>query len=481
MKELSIYGQGPRDVSVLRNSLDASWQRLCDSYLPVTTANSIWRFSRESQPMDPEQGWKLHIAATVLNAGRLLETVGPFLRQRNVLYKAPATLRELGKLNAGIFYGHTQVGKFLTIYPQTSEEAVWLAKRLHRLTRLFKVPSIPYDLQYRPDGCIYYRFGAFKTLELRINVGLSTHAIRDPEGNLVPDARDSAEPPPWVTNPFVSHRHTETRSVDSPLRSTYKAFRALAQRGKGGVYQALDLSVTPPRLCILKEGRKDGEVEWDGRDGFWRARHEGRVLKALHKAGVNVPQSYSSFHAERNYYLVTEFVEGESLEEWLCRKKRRVSIAAGLRLGVELALLVSQIHAAGWVWRDCKPRNVIRTKSGKLRPLDFEGACPINHPDALPWGTPQYVPPEANAAFKGQSRLPEDLYALGVTIYLLLAGIPPDGSTSVPLERLRGNTPEAVRKVVAKLLGANPEHRPSARVVAQHLEAAALHLMEAKS
>ena len=42
--------------------------------------------------------------------------------------------------------------------------------------------------------------------------------------------------------------------------------RLHGQRGKGGVYQALDLNVNPPRLCLIKEGRKHGELTWDGRD-----------------------------------------------------------------------------------------------------------------------------------------------------------------------------------------------------------------------
>ena len=39
------------------------------------------------------------------------------------------------------------------------------------------------------------------------------------------------------------------------------------------------MSATPPRFSILKEGRKYGEVDWDGRDGSWRVLHEAQVVE----------------------------------------------------------------------------------------------------------------------------------------------------------------------------------------------------------
>ena len=156
-------------------------------------------------------------------------------------------------------------------------------------------------------------------------------------------------------------------------------------------------------------------------------------------------------------------------------------MAAALRLGAELARLVASIHAAGWVWRDCKPGNVIVTQSGELRPLDFEGACPADRPDPLPWGTHPYAPPECGDAFRGQSRLPEDLYALGATIYLLLAGRLPDEHSPAPLGRVRRNAPARVGLIVAELLDHDPRRRPDAQTVARELEAALESLTPARA
>jgi Protein kinase domain len=460
------------DWQATYETINTRWEDLCDEYLPVLSPISIWRYSRSSQVDDPEQGWKLHIPATVLTANQIMQTVGDFLCGEDALFKAPGSLLELSKLNSGLFYGYPQVGKFITIYPKTSEQAVRFAKQLHKLTRHLSGPEVPFDLRYRKTSCVYYRYGAFRMVGPYDSQKSSS--IRDPKGNVVADARDSsAGKPDWISNPFSRRQDLPRFELsDSPLKTTFRVFRALAQRGKGGVYQALDLTTTPPRFCIVKEGRKNGEVAWDARDGSSRVRSERHVLAAMREAGIKVPLVYADFEVEQNYYLALEFIEGESLEKSLIRRKRRLSVAAALKRSAEIASLLAQIHAVGWVWRDCKPGNIVITKRDELRPLDFEGACKADRSDPLPWNTPSYTPPETNRPFKGQSRLPEDLYALGVVIYLLFGGRLPDGADVVPLKKLRRNVPTEVSLIVSDLLSSDPNRRPPAEAVARRLQSA---------
>lgn len=444
-----------------------AWHRLCDAYLPETDSSSIWRFSA-ANPAGPAQGWKLHIPATIFTAVKVLKVVGPLLEKRGVPFKAPASLDELAKLNAGIFYGYTQVGKFLTIYPPTEFEARRLARELHRLTRGVVAPTLPFDRHYRRDSCVYYRYGSF--IEQKVeHDGRAVLAIQGPTGKLIPDRRDVPSPPSWVRDPFTAeHRLDDRPKAPTLLTTRFKAFRALSQRGKGGVYQAVDFSTTQPRLCILKEGRRHGEVRIDGRDGYWRVRQEERVLKSLAGKGVLVQSVYASFKAERNYYLALEYLEGETLEAYLERRQRRLSIAAVLRRGIALASLIAQIHRAGWVWRDCKPRNILVVNNGTLRAIDFEGACAIANPDPFPWGTHPYSPAESQAPFRGQSRLPEDLYALGKLIFLLVTGRLPESDTEA-LHDVRSGVPNSLCELVSALLHVDPRRRPAARIAKKRL------------
>jgi serine/threonine protein kinase len=234
------------------------------------------------------------------------------------------------------------------------------------------------------------------------------------------------------------------------------------------VYQAIDLGVSPPRLCVLKQGRANGEVKWDGRDGHWRVRNEERALAQLRLAGVAVAQVYTSFESEGNYYLVTEFIEGDNLQARLGKRRRRLSVTQVVRYAIQLSLLVSRIHAAGWVWRDCKPANLIITKGGGLRPVDFEGAFPTDRPDTFFWNTPEFAPPESVADSPVQSGVAEDLYALGAVIYYLITGRPP-GTVPVPASARRRGVPPPLCAIVSELLSGDPQQRPDGLGVARRL------------
>lgn len=461
-------------------SLERRWQELCARYLPLAEAGSIWRYNHAGGAQLPTQGWKLHLSATVLNAGNVLARVAPFLSARGVAFKAPRSLDELIRLNSGLFYGYSQVGKIITVYPRTTEDAVSLARELHALTRRLAGPAVPFDLRFGASSNVYYRYGAFDNLEMEREDGSRTGAIRAPGGALVPDVRTSERGhPDWVGDPF-KRRPARGRAprAKSPLAENFRVFRALVQRGKGGVYQALDLSTDPPRLCLLKEGRKNGELTWDGRDGAWRVRNEERVLARLLGAGVNVPRVYSSFELEGNYYLATEFVAGESLHGRLAKLTTRLPVARVLRLGLQLAEICSEIHAAGWAWRDCKPTNLIVTPDGRMTPLDFEGACNAANPDPMLWTTPGFTPPEYRS-LDLRTGIAHDLYAVGAMLYLLLTGQMPEMTDPLPVARLRRGVPADVRALVLRLLSPDPSRRPSANGIALELKAA-LALFERK-
>lgn len=458
-----------------QRELKGRWGELCARYLPSAPEDSMWRYSGPGRG-GPEQGWKLHVSATVLNAHRVLERIAPLLVSLDVPFKAPSSLEEVRRLNSGLYYSYSQVGKIITIYPRTDEEAVRLARRLHGLTRRMSAPAVPFDSRYRPGSNVYYRYGGFTRLEMELPGGGRVPAIKDSRGELTPDLREQAEAKPaWAEDPFAVGRRPQrvARTIDNPLKTTFRVFGTLSQRGKGGVYQAVDLSTRPPRFCLLKEGRRWGELGWDGRDGRWRVRHEGRVLSSLREGGIDVPRPYYSFELDGNYYLVTEFIDGESLHSFLRRQRRRIPVSRVLRYGIQLADFIARIHEAGWVWRDCKPTNLIITRRGELRPLDFEGACPADRPDPLPWMTPAFTPPGGSAGEGVQRAVDDDLYALGAVIYLLLAGrMPESDSAPTPVGRLRRDTPEAVCELVSELINPGARRRTSARAVARRMRAA---------
>ncbi len=458
--------KSPADLHGFASGLAQDWANLSKQYLPFKQENSIWRFSRLNPADFPEQGWKLHVSATIMSACAMLKSVAPYLTARSLQFKAPSSLEEIERLNSGIYYGYCQVGKILTVYPQTPADALEIAQRLYELTLGMKGPMVPFDYRFRAGGCVYYRYGSFQSLYLRT-----------PDGQLQPDSRQSPKPS-WIEGPLAVYQEPDL-PADNPLRTRYRVYKALTQRGKGGVYKAIDLTSNPPRPCILKEGRVVGELSWDGRDGADRIRYEENVLKALRAAGISVPRVYGSFTAEQNQYLAIEFIEGKNLQDLLLKRKRRLSVVRALRMGGQFASLVARIHEAGWTWRDCKPANVILQANGTLRPVDFEGACRNDSPDTLPWNTEGFAPLRWKR--KVQSRQYEDIYAIGATLFFLLTGRLLSDVNHQEIDKLRRNVPSEVSRLVAKLLASDPATTLSAKSVESVLATMADYLDRAKA
>lgn len=442
--ESLIYGKA--------NLLRRRWIRLCETFLPVKNADSLWRFNREAKTEEPHQGWKLHISATILEACDVFEKVAPFLIDSDVQFKAPDSLDELVKINSGLQYGYRQVGKFITIYPATTEKALELAAALHKLTSVFQAITVPFDERYLPESSVFYRYGAFQSIEMIDQTGEKISVIKNPQGDFVLDDREKAVPE-WLSNPFqsISSDTFEINDTNNPLYTEYRIFRAVTQRGKGGTYQAIDISRTEPRLCIVKEGRRNGELGWNGQDGFFLVRNEFEVLNDLSKKYSAVPRVYSSFQVQGNFYLVMENIEGKSLQDIMNLRRRRFSSKKIVEFSVLIAQIIGKIHEAGWVWNDCKPANLIVTENKELRPVDFEASFPADQNDPFDWKTKEFSKPYLKTLSDSNSKS-ADIYAFGTVLYYLLTGVLFDPLQSRTIKQMRPAAPASLISLVEKLL-----------------------------
>ena len=447
---------------------EREWQQLCSAYLPIRVKGSIWRYSRKRTHSDLSQGWKLHVSATILSACPVLRLLGPYLKRRGIWFKAPKSLAELHKLNSGIYYGFSQVGKFISVYPQSAEAAAAIAGDLQTLTAKFAAPMVPYDNPLRNRSCVYYRYGSF-SLDLQTTFRKKrVLAIARPDGKLVPDLREPrAAVPRWLTDPFQPVRSQVAFELATPLDTDYTGYEALTQRGRGGIYQARDVSSVPRKLCVIKEGRRHGETDWLGRDGYVRIKREAHFLRSSGAAAV--PRVLRTFRANGCYYLVTERIAGKPLQQVLA-SRQRMSTRQILDYCAQMAQIVADIHAAGWTWRDCKPDNFLVDKNHKLRALDFEGACRLDEPDP-PWAaTPGYAPPRQLWDSGGPEAM--DLYALGTSIMQLTvrSESPMNLVAAFKRESKQRNLPLRWVKAIQSLRSPSPKRRSSARATQALIE-----------
>jgi hypothetical protein len=340
-------------------SLQGRWTELV---APLTIRRGGWRYSRGHSTAGDAQGWKLHVSATIHSATEVLGAALPILNAAEVPWKVPRDLEHLAQLNRGAA-GNSQVGKFLTIYPRAADEAVKLARELHLATRGMAGPAVPFDRPFLKRSLIYYRYGCFRPA-----ADGSPGLLRRADGKLVRDRRapDMAVPR-WVQNPFDSPpgAQPESSPLQLLLRGTYLLVRAHSHRGKGAVYEALDLAGGEGRSVIIKEGRRHGETDWSGVDGAARVRWEGRVLRKLRDTGIPVPEVLEEFTHDGTRYLVLERIDGRPV-----RERARPSWRSAANLLAKVAPMLDRIHAAGYVWRDCKPAHLLQTTRG-LRVIDF--------------------------------------------------------------------------------------------------------------
>ena len=420
-------------------------------HLPLSDGN--WSYSRTARGDDPAQGWKLHVSATILSAAEVFARVAPILRENDALFKVPSQLELLKELNSGLG-DFSQIGKFLTIYPRSTDEAVELARQLHRATLGLPGPRIPFDARYREESVVYYRYGAFRRA-----AGGPPGLIRTPGGKRYRDKRAPGKAiPRWLEDPFQKSRANKAKWRGLMIRGLL-AFKASSQRGKGGVYEAVDLSVLPVRRVIIKEGRRYGETNWDGRDGYALVRHEARVLRKLRKAGLPVPEIFREFTDDRNRYLVLERIAGRPLLAAKRVQPARTSWRRAARILFQLEPIISRIHATGWTWRDCKPSHILLHR-GTVRLIDFEGACRVDQAGLLPWGSPDYTSPSDSGRFSRRAGTREDDYALGVIAFQFGTGtFPPVSARSRAALYKRTQCPSPLRERIERLLNSKISRR----------------------
>jgi hypothetical protein len=420
-------------------------------HLPRSDEN--WSNSRPLRTDDPAQGWKLHVSATILTAAEVFARAEPILRHHDAFFKVPCRLELLRSLNSGLV-DFSQIGKFLTIYPRSTGEALALARELHRATRGLAGPRIPFDARYRKESLVYYRYGAFHR-SLDGTLGF----IHSPGGKRYRDQRAPGRAVPrWLDDPFQKSRAKNAKRRGLLLRDLL-ILKAKAQRGKGGVYEAVDLSVLPVRRVIVKEGRRHGETNWDGRDGYALVKHEAQVLRKLRGAGLAVPEIFREFTQNGNRYLVLEQIPGRPLLAGKRTQPVRPSWRRAERILEKLGPILSRMHAAGWTWRDCKPSHIL-LQGGTLRPIDFEGACRIDQTETPPWGSPDYISPLARAKFSRRAGTGEDDYALGVIAFQFGAGkFPPASAHRRAALYRRTHCPNLLREKIDRLLGSKISRR----------------------
>lgn len=241
------------------------------------------------------------------------------------------------------------------------------------------------------------------------------------------------------------------------LEKQYHIIKLISTGGFGSVYLALDLQ-RQARVAIKLVAAQNPEQ-------YRLIEHEVAVLRER-LAGLRfVPQIYGAFRDGSEVYIVMEFIDGVTLDEF------RVLpwTAASVRRFLETMLgHLEKIHRHGVIHRDLKPLNIMRNKQSDYVLIDFGIAKQDMETRTMARGsgTIAYASPEQIGQQKTTPQ--SDLYSLGVTAYELLTGkLPPNAFERLSGQRLRppstivAGVPSRLEATLLALLKLEPHERPA--------------------
>lgn len=256
-----------------------------------------------------------------------------------------------------------------------------------------------------------------------------------------------------------------TLETGTLLQGRYRIQRQLGGGGMGKVYLAEDTRLSG-RYCAIKAMSPAQLPPQDRNWAIQAFQQEAQLLATLRHPGLATVTDF--FPEGGDWYLVMDFVEGESLEERLRRMPGgRMPTQEALRITRQLCDVLEYLHSCHppVIFRDLKPSNVMVMPNGQVKLIDFGIARFFKQGqtrDTLNMGTPGYAAPEQYGGM-GQSDPRTDVYSLGVVLYRMVTGYDPAEAITPfslpPAESLVSDIPRNVAEVISRSKQLQPELR----------------------
>jgi CheY-like chemotaxis protein len=298
---------------------------------------------------------------------------------------------------------------------------------------------------------------------------LKTLAHTGPIMNVVAEqAEPSSENPPHPVHikklrPVVVRPVVAVASPADPLALTHKIdrrypiVRLIQEGGSGIVYEAHDaLLDMPVAIKVLSP-----QFIQDG-GSIAALRNEARIAMQLsHK---HIVRLHNLQEYDGGFYMVMEYIDGCTFGDIL-KAQGKLPLTTVMQVASICADAIGYAHRRNVLHRDIKPDNLMLTRDGVLKIIDFGLAC-LSHParkNKLLSGTPMYVSPEEIRGDTLDQRA--DIFSLAVTLHELLTGHMPtaDGARASDLAPycpvVSSEMSEPIRPVIEKALKLDPNQR----------------------
>lgn len=373
------------------------------------------------------QGWILYVSVIRSQLEQAIRKLSRILADNQIHFRVIQNYETAKMVLDGIL-GREHVGKVISIFPETDDQAIQLAIQLIELTKEFRGPAVPSAKLL--GGQVYCRYGAHMGVMAELPNGYLARHIYNNDNALVPD--DSFIPlripsnHPW---PFSSILKMEEQN-ESSFHPKYRVVGMLREHPRGNV---LIVNSTDEKLrgqkLVAKEGRKNMWSDDYGRDICDRLRWQAHIHQEL-DSKVPIPKFIDYIEWNESEYLIMEFIDGISVTDavekinsksvwWpsLAKEKK----ARIIEIIIQIADAIQLFHKEGYSHRDVTPMNFLLTTSGEVRMIDIELSVSTRNNIPFPafeLGTEGFMSPQqANRKVVGYE---DDLYGLGATILSLL-------------------------------------------------------------
>ncbi len=442
-------------------SPDTHFLRVVENILSAYQARDSWEVRRSGlwfhvEPRMarlPLQGWKIHVSSRPERATEVLSTVADALIPRSVPFKFALDSR-IYSLMLDKRWGRGSSGKFITIYPNSTDQFRELLSALYVALRGEDGPYILSDRRYKDSRVLYYRYGGILPVSILTITGERRPVIMSPADEPVVDRRlPYFHLPDWVRDPFGEGEGEITpgsaTGESAQLNGRYRVERALYFSNAGGVYLAEDTKTGAK--VVLKEARPYAGVDFFGNDAVSLRQREYKILKVLEDTGL-VPRPLDFFWEWEHCFLVETYEEGRDIREILLKENALLSINPTLETSrryyeiytqLFLSLLegLEVLHARGIVCGDLSANNLLVTDDYRVRFLDLEAAFRpgLDQPTGL--YTLAFRDP--NHVIRGEQNFKDDLYTMGTIMTYML--FPVNAMARLREDVYRGLVPKLIR------------------------------------